>query len=60
MTVINIKIEIYELVSIIILINIYVLAKIYCKREDKFINQSDIESGSDSNDDENQILKGSA
>jgi hypothetical protein len=59
-TVINIKVEIYELVSIIILINIYVLAKIYCKREDKFINQSDIESGSDSNDDENQILKGSA
>ena len=59
-TVINIKIEIYELVSIIILINIYVLAKLYCKREDQIINQNDIESGSDSNDDEKQILKGSA
>lgn len=59
-TVINIKTEIYELISIIILINIYVLAKLYRERKDQIINQSDIESGSDSNDDEKQVLRGSA
>ena len=58
-TVINISTEICEFITIIVFINIYVLAKLYRKRENKIIRQSDIESGSDSNDDELQILKAS-
>ena len=59
-TVINIKTEIYEIISIIVLINIYVLVKLYYRRTDLIIIQSDIESGSDSNEDEKIVLKGSS